>query len=394
MPDRPYSALGALIQSARRRKGLTQERLAAELGLSTNYVYRLEKGDRRPSERQLQRLIDSLGIEGPRRSEFEKVSGWVADQAQRSHPALRSVEMILAEGHSSDQLKRFTQRISEVAGRFRAEQRAMRRAVRMVVVPLGRLEAGLLGDQQIYRLLTHASREADAAKLKEMLLILPAGIPNGKPLVNRLNTEVRVKIKAVEQRRPGLAEALLAAEPTVGVEPFAVLLPTCVSPSHTAMGRLVDAHSAIHQSLFGVGPGDMQVEAREVLGFVALGETADESEFTDSRPIQRFVTQVKFQGPSDWRPVLGRLVLSPAIFDELRVKSAVSEETGQRELALALINYVQGPLCHAVEVQGEMPFRQLPRLVNDALGSMEVSRKPVQGAGSGERKKHEEDVAS
>ena len=137
MPDRPYSALGVLIQAARKRKGLTQERLAAELGLSTNYVYRLEKGERRPSERQLHRLIDALGLEGPSRSGFEEASGWVTDQTKRSHPALRSVEMVLTEGHPSDQLKLFTDRISEVAGKFRAEQRAMRRPVRKVVVPLG-----------------------------------------------------------------------------------------------------------------------------------------------------------------------------------------------------------------------------------------------------------------
>ena len=190
-------------------------------------------------------------------------------------------------------------------------------------------------------------------------MILPAAISNGKPLVNRLNTEVRVKIKAVEQRRSGLGEALLAAEPIVGVEPFAVLLPACICHNHLALERLVHAHSAIHQSLFGVGSGDMQVEARDVLGFVALGETADEAEFRDSRPIQRFVTEVTFQGSSDWRPVLGRLVLSPAIFDELKVKSVVSEATGRRELVLALINYVKGPLCYAVEVQGEMPFNAI-----------------------------------
>ena len=44
MPNRTYSRLGSLINGARKRKGLTQVRLADELGLSPNYVYRLEKG--------------------------------------------------------------------------------------------------------------------------------------------------------------------------------------------------------------------------------------------------------------------------------------------------------------------------------------------------------------
>ncbi len=95
MPNRTYSRLGSLINGARKRKGLTQVRLADELGLSPNYVYRLEKGERRPSERQLYRLIDALGLEGPRKSEFEEASGWVNAQTLQSHPALRTVDRIL-----------------------------------------------------------------------------------------------------------------------------------------------------------------------------------------------------------------------------------------------------------------------------------------------------------
>ncbi len=286
----------------------------------------------------------------------------------------------VTEGHASDQLELFTDRIRELAGEFRAQQRAIRGRVRKVVVALGRLEATFFDERQIFRLLLHASREADAAKLKEMVLILPAGAFNGKSLVNRLKAEVHIKIKAVEQQIRGLGEALLAGETLVGVEPFAVLLPTYVSHDHMALKRLVDAYGVNHRSLFGVGSGDMQVEPRDVLGFVAVSETSDESTFQDARSVQRFVTEVEFQGPGDWRPVLGRLVFSPAIFDQLSVISTVSAETGEKELALALSNFVQGPLCYAIEVQVELPFRQLPRLADDALRSLEVPRKPVQEA--------------
>ena len=45
MPNDVLSVLGARIKAARKERGLTQERLAEQVGLSTRHIAKVEKGD-------------------------------------------------------------------------------------------------------------------------------------------------------------------------------------------------------------------------------------------------------------------------------------------------------------------------------------------------------------
>lgn len=54
--------LGANIKKYREKKGLTQVNLAVKLGLSCEYICRVERGQKFMSLRKLFELVDTLGI--------------------------------------------------------------------------------------------------------------------------------------------------------------------------------------------------------------------------------------------------------------------------------------------------------------------------------------------
>lgn len=62
MPNDVLSVLGARIKAARKERGLTQERLAEQVGLSTRHIANVEKGDTNPSFEVLSTLVKALGV--------------------------------------------------------------------------------------------------------------------------------------------------------------------------------------------------------------------------------------------------------------------------------------------------------------------------------------------
>jgi DNA-binding XRE family transcriptional regulator len=57
-----HRALGDALRTMRRERGLSQEALGSEAGLSANYVGDTERGERNVSVRVLWQLADGLGI--------------------------------------------------------------------------------------------------------------------------------------------------------------------------------------------------------------------------------------------------------------------------------------------------------------------------------------------
>lgn len=55
--------VGANIRRLRRARGLSQEALAAEAGMSMRYLAGLERGEENPSLAFLVRLAEALGVE-------------------------------------------------------------------------------------------------------------------------------------------------------------------------------------------------------------------------------------------------------------------------------------------------------------------------------------------
>src|ERR1700726_2830431 len=57
------SRFGDLIRSRRREMNLTQDELAARIGISTPYIGHLESGKRHPSDKIVTKLADVLGLD-------------------------------------------------------------------------------------------------------------------------------------------------------------------------------------------------------------------------------------------------------------------------------------------------------------------------------------------
>lgn len=54
--------LGRNITSHRESKGMTREELASAVGVSRNYIVRIEQGSKRPSVRLLAKIAYTLGV--------------------------------------------------------------------------------------------------------------------------------------------------------------------------------------------------------------------------------------------------------------------------------------------------------------------------------------------
>jgi transcriptional regulator with XRE-family HTH domain len=58
----PASSLGERIAEARKTQGLTQRQLAAEIGMETMSISRIERGVRQPPLRRLQAIAAALQV--------------------------------------------------------------------------------------------------------------------------------------------------------------------------------------------------------------------------------------------------------------------------------------------------------------------------------------------
>jgi len=61
-PDQPQPALGEAVRQLRDKRGITQERLAQDAGLTTGTVSLIERGRSNPAWGTIKALADGLGI--------------------------------------------------------------------------------------------------------------------------------------------------------------------------------------------------------------------------------------------------------------------------------------------------------------------------------------------
>lgn len=59
-PDEPQPALGKALRQLREKRGLTQETLAHEAGITTGSLSLIERGQRNPSWGTVSRITDAL----------------------------------------------------------------------------------------------------------------------------------------------------------------------------------------------------------------------------------------------------------------------------------------------------------------------------------------------
>ena len=59
---RKIKAIGERVKSARKNKGITQEKLADMVGVSTTYIGFIEQGQRLPSIKTSDKIARALGV--------------------------------------------------------------------------------------------------------------------------------------------------------------------------------------------------------------------------------------------------------------------------------------------------------------------------------------------
>ena len=80
MEDSPWSDLRQWLQQTRRRRGLSQEKMAALIGYTPNYIWRVEKGKRHPSKAFLQLLGYKMSLTGAEIARLEAFIQMIQDQ--------------------------------------------------------------------------------------------------------------------------------------------------------------------------------------------------------------------------------------------------------------------------------------------------------------------------
>lgn len=94
------ATFGDRVRFARERlKGWSQDQLADDVDVTTNYVARVERGEARPSEKLITRLANALGVSrddlgelgAPTKDEYPARAALLADpEFKKSHPDVRA----------------------------------------------------------------------------------------------------------------------------------------------------------------------------------------------------------------------------------------------------------------------------------------------------------------
>lgn len=72
--------VGARIRSLRKERGWSQEKLAAEAGVSARTVFSIEKGDKEPQAAKLRAILDALDVAEPQNGDIH-IEGMPEDVA-------------------------------------------------------------------------------------------------------------------------------------------------------------------------------------------------------------------------------------------------------------------------------------------------------------------------
>ncbi|WNF22648.1 UTP--glucose-1-phosphate uridylyltransferase GalU [Mesobacillus jeotgali] len=176
--------------------------------------------------------------------------------------------------------------------------------------------------------------ETLAQKEKFDLLEMVQGISN---LVN---------IHYVRQKEPkGLGHAIYSARRFIGNEPFAVLLGDDIVESQTpCLKQLLDAYEEYEKTIIGVQ--EVKWEDTDKYGIVAPENTAGPSKIIE---VESLVEKPKTSEAPSNLAVMGRYVLSPAVFDILETLPPGKGNEIQLTDALEILNTQEGVLAYSFD---------------------------------------------
>jgi UTP--glucose-1-phosphate uridylyltransferase len=151
----------------------------------------------------------------------------------------------------------------------------------------------------------------------------------------------------IRQPEPlGLGHAVLCARPAVGNEPFAVLLPDDLihNPARSCVAQMVDVFQETGASLVAVE--DVPADATDQYGIVSVEDA--------SRAVSTMNAIVEKPAPADAPStlgVVGRYVLTPAVFEEL--ERTPRGAGGEIQLTDAISALIERERVQAFRFQGE-----------------------------------------
>jgi transcriptional regulator with XRE-family HTH domain len=91
MADQYVTSFAVLLKQLRTGARMTQEELSRESGIHKRTISDLERGIAvRPQRDTAQLLADALGLDGPRRDEFEAVARWGFQPGQSAKAGART----------------------------------------------------------------------------------------------------------------------------------------------------------------------------------------------------------------------------------------------------------------------------------------------------------------
>lgn len=142
----------------------------------------------------------------------------------------------------------------------------------------------------------------------------------------------------------GLGHAILHAEPFIGSEPFAVLLgDDIVDGEVPALKQLIDCYNIHHTSVLGV----QKVNGKDVDKYGIIdGENIENKTYR----VKNLVEKPELENAPSDIAILGRYILTPQIFEELkRTKMGVG---GELQLTDAVKNLMDKQVVYAYEFEG------------------------------------------
>jgi hypothetical protein len=371
------TSFGGLLQEAREAAGLSRADLGRLADLDPSYVYRIERGSRRPSRKAVVALARALGLYAPAVDEWLRAAGHPAGAGRRPPgPVVSTVGEQRApwrgvEGEAPSPLTgglaalgvdaSAVTRLLHAAGAAPGGER--RRVAGLLTDALGRLATSLLAQvktavvpvddpryrlvapQVAQRLVLHAAREAIEAGGERVVVVAGAGAGGGlfEPLREAvgLATVPRIELRVVERDATAPADdlgaTLLAIRSELDDGPFAVVSPderpvwrpSRGRPTLGALSRLLDVFRLLAPAgephLVGVatGSGRSPADPADQGLRLAVGESILPRVYRIAGALA---------GPGDPRPArpvagatgrgrrlrpVGRYVLSPAVLPAL-----------------------------------------------------------------------------
>lgn len=412
---------GELLRQAREAVEMSRDVLAKRVEVNPSYIFRIEKGGRRPSRQVALALGGELGVEG------EELNRWLmaAGHAPMALPAMvKAVRTrgarrlgVTEEGHAGglDAARRArwlegmgldaamierlirayqTADLSVREETAKAIYRTISRAIETLEAPIHTAVIPVMGETHcllappvIQGLLLRVIAEAVESGITGIILVLPPGTVESlyTPLKEALNLASAPIIKllyAEQSSSAELGDAILEAESLVGNAPFAVLLPDEVINQRTGRTAYPRELRLMIDKLKRLGQANMiavaSAQKSKLLQRWAV-EVGSKAIMAETYPVTQLIEKPSLSHPiprsGQIFGVVGRYLLQPDIFRILHELKA--RDGGPLQLATALEKLrSEGETIYAFELKAD---RQDLGAVFEHAGELLGQTKDVRG---------------